>query len=68
VNDIEYLVGGIFNTVTFLSSLNALMTIKMIHSCIVYQRTSNYDGIRHTSADETDTASRRSVYMSCSYS
>jgi len=43
------------------------MTIKMIHSCIIYRCTSSYDGIRHTSADETDTALCRSVYMSCSY-
>ena len=45
MNDIEHLVGGIFNAVTFLSSMQYLMTIKMIHSCIVYQCTSNYDGI-----------------------
>mmetsp|Transcript_37062 Transcript_37062/g.75574 ORF Transcript_37062/g.75574 Transcript_37062/m.75574 type:complete len:84 (+) Transcript_37062:237-488(+) len=38
------------------------MTITMIHSCIIYRCTSSYDGIRHTSADETDTASCVEVY------
>jgi len=38
------------------------MAIKIVHSCIIYQCTSRYDGIRRTSADETDTASCVEVY------